>query len=164
MRGGLVMDPQLLQSSIRRSSVTAIYSLRAAFYTAFFGGPFAAILIHRRNAELLGRLDRDRGVHIAALVLALAFYVAGAYVAVHPEVLAGLPPELKPAQFVRYTSRLVALLIWAGLYFRMRDEYRAARLQDAHLPGWREGLMWVLVGGVASVATVMALAVIFKAL
>ncbi|MCY1063651.1 hypothetical protein OV090_02695 [Nannocystis sp. RBIL2] len=79
-------------------------------------------------------------------------------------MLSGLPAEFKPTQYVRYAGRLVALLIWAGLYFRMRDEYRAARLQDAHLPGWREALMWMLVGWVVSFAAVMALVVIFKAL
>jgi len=158
------MDPNLLQPSVKRVSVAGIYSLRAAFYTAFFGGPFAAILIHWRNAELLDRQERDRGAFVGALVLALVFYVAATYVFAHPELLAGLPEELQRPRMIRWTSRLVALIIWGGLYFRMRDEYRAAGLRAAHLPAWRAGLWCVVVGGVASFVVAMVLTTVFKAI
>lgn len=159
-----MVDPDLLRPSVKKASVVGIYSLRAAFYTSFFGGPFAAILIHWRNAELLDRQERDRWAFAAALVLALAFYVAAIYASVHPELLAGLPEELQHPRTIRWTSRLVALTIWGGLYFRMHDEYRAAGLRGAHLPAWRAGLWCVGVGTVASIALITVFTVVFKAI
>lgn len=37
----------------------AIYSARALFFTAFFGGPFAIIFLSALNARLLGHLNTD---------------------------------------------------------------------------------------------------------
>lgn len=148
------MDTSLLQPSIHGRDPVAAFSLRATFFTAFFGGPIAAVLIHGLNAEHFGRWERDRFALLVALIAALALLVCAAVLISRPDILPSLPEELRQTKNMRWLNRLSALVIWAALYWRLREPYRAARLVGGHRPAWGAGLACVLIGFVVTVITV----------
>ena len=146
---------ELLQPSLGAKSATAIYSVRASFFVAFFGGPFAIIFFSMINARRLGRLKDDAWVYALAALVTIATLALGVYL-----VGIGAFPEIgdnDARRWVRYGHRVVALLIFGALYLRHRPFYRAAEmLVDAPSP-WLVGIGCVVASGVMQFAAAAAL-------
>ena len=149
------MDASLLKPSIDGREPVAAFSLRATFFTAFFGGPVAAVMIHGLNVEHFGRWERDRSALVVALIAALALLAGVGVLIARPDILAGLPAELRHTRSLRWLNRLFALAVWAALYWRLREPYRAAQLYGEHRSAWGAGIACVLLSIVAGVVTVM---------
>lgn len=137
---------------------TGIYSAQATFFTAFFGGPVAAVLIASLNSRRLTRLEKDAVFYAGGL---LAF-VGLTYVYFADPVLlqaAGLAAGAETDHRVfRYLARGLALLIWLGHYVMIRPEYNAMKLLGTEPPSpWAPALGAIALGIASSAALVGAL-------
>jgi hypothetical protein len=148
----------LLEPSLGSGAGT-IYSLRACFFVAFLGGPLAILLFSALNSRRLGRLARDAWVYALGGLVTVAFLVALAPVAVE-----GTPPEWlgwiggDGKRGLRNASRLLALLLFGGLYLLHRPFHRAARLRGLDAPSpWVPGIAATLAGGAVTVGLVALL-------
>lgn len=143
------MPAHLLQPSISPQGTFSVYSPRATFMTAFFGGPFAAVLIHALNMKRLGRWRVQAPALAAALVVALLFSVYQAVAMARPHLLpfGDAVPANSANGTLRILARVVALVVWGALYLRFRTLYRASQLAAEHPPGFKAGLACALIGG-----------------
>lgn len=151
----------LLEPTLGKGSgATAIYSVRAGFFVAFFGGPFAILIFSALNSRRLERLGRDAWIYGMLGLVAVAFVVALTPIAVSspPEWLAAAVGWLgEGSRAVRNASRILALLFFGAVFLLHRAFHKAAQLQGLDAPSpWLPGLGAVLAGGVLSMAIVAA--------
>jgi hypothetical protein len=160
------MDPALLSPTVTPAAGAAPgarpYSVRATFLTAFLGGAIAAVFIHGLNARLLRRWERDLPWLLAALLLALAVPVVVVALAQRPELVPALRGLASDRQMTSMSSRVVAMLLWGGLYLRMRHTHRAAEMHGDHRPGWKAGIACIAAGTAVNLAVAMVAALVFK--
>jgi len=138
------MDPALLSPSVAAARTERGYSVTATFLTAFFGGPLAAVFMHGLNSRFFGRWARDQVLLAAALLLAIGGVIGLAILRVRPDLAPFAPGFFADSSRVRIASRVLALLLWAALYLRLRPSYRAAELMGGHRSGWRDGVICVI--------------------
>lgn len=129
----------LLQPSLSQAASAPFFSARATFFVAFFGGPFAACLIHALNARTMGRLRQD------AFPLALAMIAAVAVLLVSILGVQGhlewFPQVLTGRQGARFAIRFLGLAVWGAFYLLHRPLHRAAQLNDSpHRSPWIAGI------------------------
>lgn len=107
-----------------------LYSARAEFFTAFFGGPFAILILSSLNARILGRLNKDMWRYVLGAIIALCAVVGVTWLG-----MTDAPPQWY-AEFVgdqgsratRWISRGFALILWAALWWPYRRYHKAAEL------------------------------------
>lgn len=133
------MNPSLdalLQPSLSSARpATTIYSTKATFWTSFFGGPFAALMIGGLNARHMGRLGKD-ALPLVGLTLASMLALVGIEIwSIDAE-----------ASTRRYAARGIGCVVWGALYLLHRPVYRAAEYATAaHRSGWVAGISVVLI-------------------
>jgi len=141
---------RLLQPSLGRTDSlrAAPYSSAAGFVAAFFGGPFAAVLMFAMNTQRLGRW-RKSGVHVALGALLALLWLGLLPHLPTGQAAARAANELLGAGGWRYVDRLFALLLFMAGYGLHRDAQRTADLFGLPRPnGWVGGAL-ALAGGVA---------------
>lgn len=134
----------LLQPSLGRddSPATAIYSLRAGFLSAFFGGPLAAAVLALVNAYRLKRLRRDWPIGLLgiALTVGLAWWQVRGGGDAWLNALIG-----ESATF--YALRLAGLALFGVVYAVHRTYYRSMAVLGIKPPhGGLLGVILVVVG------------------
>lgn len=105
-----------------------VYSVRAQFFTAFFGGPFAILALSALNANLLGRLRADLWRYGLAAIVSFAVVAGLAYAVVadpRPVWVADTFGD-QASRAVRWGGRAYALILWYLLYLPYRRHHRAA--------------------------------------
>ena len=138
----------LLRPSLSRPAdvATAPYSSQAAFLTAFFGGPAAAVAMFSINSWRLGRAGRDA----AAIALALAAYIGCMVFAQSPDLGLAVKTEL-----LRWLGpgiwtvmlRLIGLAIFLLALLVHRREQRSAELFGLVRPNpWIVGIGLIAFG------------------
>lgn len=107
-----------------------IYSARAEFFTAFFGGPFAILGLSGMNASLLGRLRADFWRYGLAGLASLALVVWMAWLAVADPQPRWLTDTLgaETQRGLRWSARVLGLLVWFVLWFPYRRYHKTAEL------------------------------------
>jgi hypothetical protein len=116
-------NPELFAASLSAGPVEAGFSQRAAFFVAFFGGPFAALGFQAWNAQLWGRLARDLPLVIVGFLLTAATLSGLVLWASQPASGgSGVPRD------VRLLSRALALVLWGIFALRHRALHRAQAL------------------------------------
>lgn len=106
----------------------ALFSLRASFLVAFFGGVFAFALFGAVNARRMGRLRTDVWLHAG---FALAWAVLAVWFGMQLQV--GNLPEVfqtagNPGRSMRYLGRLLALALLGSTYLLQRQHFRSQQL------------------------------------
>lgn len=146
----------LLQPSLtaERADATAIYSAQAGFFTAFFGGPAAAIGMAGLNSWRLGRLQADAPLYLAVFVV-YAVAVWWAFESPAKEMLVEHLGRRGPQLVIR----ALALAAFGLFYLRHRSHYRNMEMMDIKPPnGWRAGLPMAIGGTLVTIALAMAIA------
>lgn len=134
-----------------------IYSQRALFFVAFFGGPLALLLLNALNSIKLNRLRRDFLPYLIALFL---------YVALLTVIIWSAPEGVSAWKWIvahrrenflfKYAPRIFALILWGGFALLHRPFHKAAQLLGDNPPSpWRAAL------GCFAVAIVIDLALMF---
>lgn len=130
-------------------STTPLYSVRAEFLTAFFGGPFAIILFSALNANRMGRLKRDawRYVLVFIATVAFVFWMLALNATDTPPVWAR---ELFGDEFrrlIRWVIRGFSLVVWGMLWLPYRRYHRTAEVMGiAPSNPWLSAIGCVLAG------------------
>jgi hypothetical protein len=150
----------LLQPSLGSgASPQPLYSPRANFFVAFFGGPFAMIPFSALNAMRLRRLPADLPMYGAAVACAIGAFYALLETSAGAAVAAALGYEETPARAYRFVSRALALVLWGAFHLRHRRFQRSAELLGGARPSpWLPGLACTVLGGAVGVGVVALLA------
>lgn len=146
---------RLLQPSLHEGQkLVPIFSIRAGFFTAFFGGVFATLILNGLNSKRLGRLGRDVWFYLVAGVLWTAFLVY-----VSSTLLEGTQaPWLMNNRSVRTGGRVLALAILGLTYLSQRDAYKAQQLVGDDPPNPWPAALTAIGLAVALTALIVALA------
>jgi hypothetical protein len=142
------VQPDLLRPSLGgEAALRPLYSPRANFIVAFFGGPLALILFSGLNARRLRRLPKDLPFYVGAFaIVALALYALAA-TSLGTSIAVALGSEGSARQVTRIGSRVLALLLWGFFHLRHRRFQRSAELWDAPRPNpWPAGLACTALG------------------
>jgi hypothetical protein len=134
---------QLLEPSLSDGTrATSIYSARAGFMVAFFGGGLASSIFGALNSRRLGRLGEDAWLYALGML-----FFAGAAVAAGYAVAAGVDfatlgeDARRQGSALRILSRALGLGFFGLVFLRHRRFYKATELagEDAPSP-WLPGL------------------------
>lgn len=107
-----------------------MYSARAEFFTAFFGGPFAILILSALNSRILGRLDKDKWRYVLGAVASFGVVTGAAYIAVMdtpPEWYADIAID-DERRAVRLMSRVFAMGLWFLLWFPYRRYHKTTEM------------------------------------
>ncbi len=156
-------DPELdslLEPSLERPQAAhPIYSVKATFFVAFFGGPLAVTFFSALNSKRLDRLRRDLPVYVlGAVSVVIVAYVYS------QQALDGSLFDLETdarqefTRHYRYLSRGHAIVL-CGLYYLLhRSAHRAQELIGEGPPSpWRAGIACALADAALSVGALLAL-------
>ncbi|WNG17056.1 hypothetical protein [Cystobacter fuscus] len=122
-----LLQPTLTESAPPR----ALLSERATFFSAFFGGPWAALYMMAANFRRLGRLERAMPVLAAAALLGVAALVITFVTIARPELAAEwTPSDMRSTWMARRSNNLLGMLAWGVCYLPMRAHFRAADMSD----------------------------------
>lgn len=140
-RGG-DLDALLQPTLGGQRSAAALYSVRASFMVAFFGGVYASLLFSFLNSRRLGRTREDGWLYALIAGLWTAFLAWGGYALALDQLPDWLAPTGQHARDFRYIARACALLVFGGIYLRLRRFFRAADLAGMEAPSpWKPGLL-----------------------
>jgi len=105
----------------------SLFSMRASFFVAFFGGVFATAVFGFVNAKRMSRAGRDGWIYVLAAIAWGLFVVWAAYAL----TTATLPSWLSFAgsgRSLRYAGRFVALAVLGLMYLRQKTFFRTQEL------------------------------------
>lgn len=130
-----------------------LYSVRAGFLVAFFGGVYATLGFSALNTRRAGRLARDAWLYALAAVAWTGVLIAAG----HALGTDGLPSWLgfagTPQRGVRWVGRLTALALFGLVYLRHRALLKTQALVGTDAPNpWAAALLWVVLGAALSFA------------
>ncbi|HZF16766.1 MAG TPA: hypothetical protein VE046_12575 [Steroidobacteraceae bacterium] len=138
-------NEDLLRPSLSGERPAApIFSTRAQFLTAFFGGGFAALAIGTANSFRLGRLGRDLPVvlALAAAYFGYLYSLVATPLGRSAVAFLGLRPTSVPV-------RLGGLAVFAILYLLHRTALRSAALTgEPPANPWITAIACMVAGGV----------------
>ena len=142
------IDPDLLRPSLSASNAptAAPYSTQMGMFSAFFGGPLAAVAWGVLNAHRTGQWRRDL-TWLGALAMAAVAWIALAHAGGgHPSIVA-FGAEWFGRRGGPIMDRFVALLIFAAASWLQRREQRSAALFGLRTPnGWMPGIGLIAAG------------------
>ena len=146
----------LLEPSLQGPPPEPLYSVRANFLVAFFGGVYAAALFGALNAQRMGRLARDVWIYALVATTWSAVGVWAGY-AIMTETLPGWLSEVdvggRPGRTLRFAGRAVSLALFGSMYLRQRVCFKAQELAGVTPAGpWRAALVCSAVSIVLSMA------------
>ena len=112
-------------------AIKPIFSTRAGFLLAFFGGGSAITFFSALNSERLGRLGRDLPAYLAGIGL-----IAGlVYLQVeHPRLLETAEENGETTSYAVVAHRALGLLLWGGYYWLHNKHYRAMAVTGTRHP------------------------------
>ncbi len=120
---------ELLEPSFSGSRLN-LFSIRACFFVAFFGGVFATAVFGLVNASRMSRGWRDGWIYVLAAIVWAVFVVWAAY----GLTTGTLPSWLRFAgsgRSLRYAGRFVALAVLGLMYLRQKTFFRTQELTGA---------------------------------
>jgi len=139
-------------------SAQSIYSSRALFFTAFFGGPLALIFLAAKNSKMLNRLQTDIMIYIGAII---GFIVFLYFVIVVPENAEGLKwlGEYRRANPVfKYGPRALALVFWSIVYALHRPYHKAMTVMGLEpLRPWGQAILCSIIGAIIQMGILLGI-------
>jgi hypothetical protein len=136
------LDELLKPSLSSPRDVRSLYSVRASFLVAFFGGVYAAIVMGVANSLRAQRLPRDLPLYLAAFVAWTIFLLWYTRALALGELPAWSLWFGKPAKTLSVMGRALALAFFGIVYTRQRTLFRAAEALGVDSPSpWKVGLV-----------------------
>ena len=149
LRGDLLQPS--LGADAGRAPPKAPYSAATSFLSAFFGGPYALLIVGALNVHRCGRWRQDAAVLSGLLLAALAWTLWLPHAALFPPMQAAVTDALGPRSW-RYAERAFSLLLCGLLYWRHRSLERAAVMFGLRRSnGLAAGIAAIVVGNALSV-------------
>ncbi|HET8938117.1 MAG TPA: hypothetical protein VFN67_31960 [Polyangiales bacterium] len=143
----------LLQPSFARPR-EPIFSARAGFLVAFFGGVHATLIFSFLNSRRLGRERTDAWWYALLALAGTAAIAVLAYLVESHQLPSWLVWSSDARRDVRTYSRACALVVFAVSYFRLRPYYTAAALSGHAPPNpWKAGIAASVAGAVITFCT-----------
>jgi hypothetical protein len=125
-----------------------IFSVRACFFTAFFGGPLAVILLLALNSNRLKRLKNDLFFYLVGTLASLVYLFIILDIPEGADVSEWLVSQRHENMFYRYGSRGIGLFFWAAYYYLHKQYYKTMSLFDMEPPNpWIPAIICILAGG-----------------
>ncbi|MEO8155836.1 MAG: hypothetical protein ABI605_22460 [Rhizobacter sp.] len=135
----------------------APYTLQTGFFTAFFGGPFAAALMLALNAKRIGRLNQD-ALWVALIACAFVVWLYFMYATPSGVAAQARLTDLLGERGPMLAQRLLALLAFAASAWLHRREQRSADLFALKRPnGWVAGIVFIVLGVLLTLGAIQAL-------
>lgn len=138
----------LLRPSLSGPAAVAAapYTSQACFFSAFFGGPFAAAMMLALNARRLGRLQRD-AFWVLFVAAAYALWLYFVYATPTGRLVYDQLHAWLGARAISVADRLLALLAFGLGALLHRGEQRSADLFGLKRPnGWLGGIVLIVAG------------------
>jgi hypothetical protein len=134
----------LLQPSLAGTEHAALYSVRANFLVAFFGGVYATLIFSFLNSRRLGRARTDAALYLGIAVVWTATLAWSGYLLAADQWPDWLVLTGSAGRDARHVARAVSLAVFGLLYLRLRPFYTAAQLGGRESPSpWKAGLLAV---------------------
>jgi hypothetical protein len=134
----------LLQPSLARAEHAALYSVRANFLVAFFGGVYATLIFSSLNSRRLGRARTDAALYLGIAAAWTATVAWCGYLLASGQWPDWLLLTGSAGRDARHIGRAVSLAVFGLLYLRLRPFYTAAQLGGRQAPSpWKAGLLAV---------------------
>ena len=151
-----LLEPSLEQDQAARP----IYSVKAMFFVAFFGGPLGVTFFSALNSKRLGRLRRDLPIFAAAVLAIAAAVYLYAELAFEGGMLAlAADRRQELVRHYRWLSRGIAILLCGAFYLLHRGAHRAQALVGDDPPSpWRAGIACAVADVVLRGGTMLLLA------
>jgi hypothetical protein len=132
----------LLQPTLSSSSATRpIYSVRASFFTAFFGGVYAIVILSWLNSHRLRRLPSDIWIYLVIAIgwsLMLVWFGSTIASGEAPQWLLAFGNAQRTA---RYAGRFLALVVFCVVYLLHRRFHQAQATVGSDPPNpWPVGI------------------------
>ena len=142
-----LLNPSLDQGPIQ------LYSSRAGFIVAFFGGVVASVVFTLLNSRRLRRFNKDAWIlavcGLAAIAVRILLFEIPDGDLSFTELFVELGKQRKADPLIRYAPRMTALGVWMVGYFMHAREYRAMKLsQLSPLNPWKTGIIVTLTAGI----------------
>lgn len=134
-----LLRPTLAAAPLRRP----LYSVRAGFFVAFFGGVYATIGFSALNSSRAGRLAKDLWIYLLVAAAWSALMIAVGYGIAADNLPGWLDVAGKPGRTVRFAGRGLALAVFGMVYLRHRPLIKAQELLGDEPPPnpWPAGLL-----------------------
>lgn len=125
-----------------------IFSVRACFLTAFFGGPVAIILFSATNSYKLKRLKDDLIFYLlGAVILSLYLYII-LDVPEQADITNWMIKQRKENLFYKYGGRVLALFFFFGYNYMHKHYHKALEIFAIPTPNpWKAAIICVVLGG-----------------
>lgn len=133
----------LLEPSLGdRGGGASIFSVRAGFFVAFFGGGFAAVIFGVLNSRRLNRLAQDWWIYVlGAIVFGAAAVCTGHQLGGVPLDSLATAEGRDRARVLRMASRALALGYFGLIFLRHRRFHKAMELSTEDPPSpWVPGI------------------------
>ncbi len=133
------MDDLLRPSLSSDKPTVSLFSTRAGFFMAFFGGPIAVTFFSALNSRKLERLKDDMLFYAIGVILfvVLVFTMLNAT----PDgesIINWLQEQRRNNPLFRYGSKVLALVLWGGYYYLHRPYHRAMQFAGIDSPSpWK---------------------------
>lgn len=150
-----LLEPSLEQPEAARP----IYSVKATFFVAFFGGPLAVTFFSALNSKRLDRLRRDLPVYVAAAASIVGVVYLYSELALDGSLFE-MAREARQefTRHYRWLSRGHALVLCGVFYLLHRSAHRAQELIGADPPSpWRAGIACALADAALRIGALLAL-------
>jgi hypothetical protein len=154
-RAGGDLDALLQPSLMQSGQAPALYSVRASFLVAFFGGVYAALLFCWLNVRKLNRTRQDAVFFVALALLWTGLLGWFAYATALDQVPSWLSFTGNTARDGRYLGRIAGMLAFGLVYLRLRRFFKAAQLAGMAPPSpWKPAL--IIIAASAALTFVVA--------
>jgi hypothetical protein len=149
------MVEDLLKPSLQATGpAIAIYSIRASFFVAFFGGPLGIVLFTALNARRLDRLRKDGPWLMIGGAIAIGAMLAQIFLL---DTAREGGSGLVTSQNLRIANRALALLLCGAFYLMHRAQYRSMQFLGLESPDpWVPGFVCALLGvGISTITSII---------
>lgn len=150
-RPGRDLEALLRPSIPGASAPLGIYSVRAGFFVAFFGGVYGTLIFSHLNSSRLGRARRDLPLYLGAGLVWSVVLVAIARAIELEQLPSWLGEQSERGRNLRFLTRGVGLAMFGICYGRLKPFYKAESMAGRASPApWRAGIGATLAAAVAS--------------
>lgn len=133
-----------------------IFSVRACFFTAFFGGPLAITLLSALNSNKLKRLKQDLIFYFVSISAFLIYLFIILDIPEGADISEWTATQRRENILYRYGGKGLGLLFWMAYYYLHNQYYKTMSLFDMEAPNpWIPAIICIVIGGFFQVMLVM---------
>ncbi len=125
-----------------------IFSVRACFFSGFFGGPLAVTLLSALNSNRLKRLKNDLIFYLIGISAFLVYLFIILDIPEGANISEWTSSQRRENLFYRYGSRGWGLIFWAVYYYFHKQYHMTMSLFDIEPPNpWIPAITCIIIGG-----------------